>query len=598
MYKTLKWLNTDTEEEMSDTQAAEDPVPQGPGLPENDGEGAPDLNEQGAAAPTPQDNPEPDKDGTKPKIPNPDPKPLNPIPNPKPMGPIPDYNISEKDWKDRIDHQRRLIDQASDRINELNKKNKEWEVAYDKLKIDLMAKDLKGQGGPYQQTEWGYYDNPFVDYNYSKKSQGQPQTRSKYRNNNGNNSGKMPYKNGDAGMNGNNNVKLKLTDYMPRRFDGVKNVEGKAHMDTLNDYFAIQGIVDDRQKVNLFKLSLEGQARIWLDPIKEMMPFNQLSIEFIKHFTGITSYQSNLHRFRSLRWNETESLELYKQKLLLLSQIIGNEKPGESYSKELKTQFKLGLPLSYQTHMTDLDEDSPLDLIVKRAQTLWDTKRLNQTTAGQVTFADTTTGLGMVVQNNETEVLKDKETNSDAMVQKLVYALEGVFKNRNSTGMRGNSTFRFQDDRRSRPEYRNKYSNDNRNTFRDSRSNSRDRFGNNGFRNRSRENSWERGRSRERRDGFRGRYDKNTSFRQNSWSPNTRRSYEPNNRSRENSQERRFGSPGRSPSRGRTYKSVRERDPTPNPKRSCFGCKSTSHQMRECPVLYKDLKEYFGGSQS
>ena len=77
------------------------------------------------------------------------------------------------------------------------------------------------------------------------------------------------------------------------------------------DYFDLHNIQDNATKIQRFKLSLEGQARVWLDSTRESMTFENLSQEFVKHFDGITSHQSNLHRFRSLKWDEVESLEQY-----------------------------------------------------------------------------------------------------------------------------------------------------------------------------------------------------------------------------------------------------------------------------------------------
>ena len=643
----------------------------------------------------------PDRDGTKPKTQperadsdadsiHSEPRgagggPRRPIPV-RPVPGSPNYELedlrrqfeaAEYAWKGKLERERteivnlerklakslELEHRTNDKLDRLARQMSELQADNSKLKTDLAAATtLPGGGGPYPQGDPRLADPSFRHYwglppleqpeqpppDWGPRSPpGQP---SRGRGNGGHrptggerHTYRRPSQEGGPAYPP-TGPRLKLTDYMPRRFDGVKNVEGKAHIDCLNDYFSIQNIDNDRRKVDLFKLSLEGQARIWLDPIKEAMSYERLSMEFVKHFAGITSYQSNLHRFRSLKWNETESLELYKQKLLLLSQIIGNEKPGEGYSRELKTQFKLGLPMSYQTHMTDLDEDSSLEAISKRAQTLWDTKRLNQTTASQVTFADTTTGLGMMVQNQTDPItLPETKDLTDSTVQKIVKAIESkiVDKSSNDKGAYvaysdrkypGNGD-RYQENQRYRSNSRDRYRNDSRDNYRNDsrerfrgdnrerfRSNSRDRYRNDyrqtdnrdRFRNNSREryrpdsnrydsnrydnnrsrfDSWDRGKQRDRTGFSRDRYNNNRS---RSWSSDSRGPYKPFPRSRDQSRERN-GENG--PEKGGEYRSVKDRDATPAPGRSCYGCHSTSHFMRECPVLYKDLKNHFGDSQ-
>ena len=640
MFSAVKLFKEGSMSDKSETSDKEYQNPEGDPVEETP-EGEQEKKEDEVAGIDPSggdkiENPE-KIDGTKPK------KPLLPPDQPGPYSPIPidlnpwepanpDRDLTNEDYErvmqDRLtardfaikDLERRLSEavgsrlNANERIEQLNKRNLELENLCSKLKVEKVAERLGGQGGPYPNEDpampiWhGMPNQPYRGAPIPRGGGSRPPRSGGYNNNN-NGPGRLSGRRYEERQHG---VPLKLTDYMPRRFDGVKNLEGKAHIDSLRDYFSIQGITDDRQKVNLFKLSLEGQARIWLDASKESMFFEDLALEFIKHFTGITSYQSNLHKFRSLKWNETESLELYKQKLLLLSQIIGNEKYGEDYSKELKTQFKLGLPISYQTHMTDLDEDSPLELIVKRTQTLWDTKRLNQSTAGQVTFSDTTTGLGMVTQELDRNELRERGDVSEKVVEKLAYALENALTGKGKkessayyfNKSRGDS--RFQNDRRFRSNSRERYNSGDRNTYRNkentyrndnanryrsdsrSRNESRSRYDN---QYRSRDSSWERGRSRERRSGFRDN-------RQSGWSPGGRRSFGSYSRSREASRER---NRSKSPySSKQEYRSSRERDPTPGPstKGLCYGCKSSSHKMRECPALLKDLKKYFGEGQS
>ena len=65
-------------------------------------------------------------------------------------------------------------------------------------------------------------------------------------------------------------------------------------------------------------MTLEGDARLWCSDDKLLKTYAELTEEFVKHFSGITSYESNLQKFRTLKWNKQESLEMFKNKLLML----------------------------------------------------------------------------------------------------------------------------------------------------------------------------------------------------------------------------------------------------------------------------------------
>ena len=111
---------------------------------------------------------------------------------------------------------------------------------------------------------------------------------------------------------------------------------------------------------------------------------------FIKQYSGRISYEANLNNFRSLKWNESEDVENYRQALATLSEGIGNlyekdasGKPTTALSKEFICQFLLGLPDQYQLTLSDLTEESSLPLIIKRIEKLKSLRKMKGTAATQ-----------------------------------------------------------------------------------------------------------------------------------------------------------------------------------------------------------------------
>jgi hypothetical protein len=171
----------------------------------------------------------------------------------------------------------------------------------------------------------------------------------------------------------------------------------------MDDYYRLHNIHDPAVKKERFLLTLEGDARLWCSVDKTELSFAELQEEFVKHFAGITSYEANLQKFRSFKWNQKDSLELYKNKLLMLSESIGNayDVRGEP-SREFKTQYKLGLPVEVQRGLMDLTEDISIAAIIKRSQKQVDMLALMSATPNTMAFKETTTALGMLAQNEPT----------------------------------------------------------------------------------------------------------------------------------------------------------------------------------------------------
>ena len=122
------------------------------------------------------------------------------------------------------------------------------------------------------------------------------------------------------------------------------------------------------------------------------------------------SYQSNLHKFRSLKWNESEDLETYRQGLSTLSEGIGNlyeKNAAGQVTKDIsRCQFMLGLPDPYQIGLADLSEETPLGTIIKRAEKLKSLRQLrssSKTSKAAVSWD----GTGFQTQSQDSEPEQD-----------------------------------------------------------------------------------------------------------------------------------------------------------------------------------------------
>ena len=63
------------------------------------------------------------------------------------------------------------------------------------------------------------------------------------------------------------NYKPKINECMPKPFDGIHKKDPIAHLASVNDYFKIQGLTEDSEKLDRFKLTLEEAPKRWIDSI-------------------------------------------------------------------------------------------------------------------------------------------------------------------------------------------------------------------------------------------------------------------------------------------------------------------------------------------
>jgi hypothetical protein len=354
---------------------------------------------------------------------------------------------------------------------------------------------------------------------------------------------------------------LKPFEGLPRKFTG----EGKfnscpvAHLECLKDYFWAHQIEDDdAEKLNRFKMSLEGPARVWIGELKAES-FAEAARKFVKLYAGVGTYRATEDRMRGIRWKEGDSLETYRQQLSTLAEAIGQKvdvKTGK-LSEQFKSQFIRGLPSDYQESLENLEvEECSIDNImhkVKRREARKLERRGYKSTA-KVAWEDT--ALAIEAAPSNTTILKpDLSDITGEISSEIKETLSNVL-----------TSYAKEDNKEKN---RSKYSRKDRSRSRDSRNKSY-------YRSQSRDRS--RSRSRSRGDSkHRGNSRDNSRYRSNS-----------RGRDRDSSR-------------------IKDRQPTPGPngRRSfnpaeaeCFHCKQKGHTKNRCKVLYEEMHQYFHPSQA
>jgi hypothetical protein len=385
--------------------------------------------------------------------------------------------------------------------------------------------------------------------------------------------------------------RLRYSDGLPRKFDGTGKIQAKAYLRSLQDYFSLQNITDDWTKISRMQITLENHARLWMDEQKADMSYNELEVEFLKQFTGTVSYESNLNKFRGCKWREDQPLDNYKQKLIMFAEMIGCDRDRRGYySKELKTQFKLGLPSEYQMALGDLTEDDSLDTIVKRTQKHWDLRQLNQMQAATVTVGDTSSGLTMLAAQEKAKEpeLESREATSPA------FAVTSNSSRRYSP-YRNNSKGRYRSQSRGR--YQGSYSGGRPRSLSRGRSPGRYRTGTSHYTSNEQQDKYYNN-NRESQSSYASNYGNQNNYQQSRY--NSYGNYNNENRDGRSPDRRsRNYYPGRNGEKSRSRS--RGRNDTPGPPGEpliCHHCKIEGHKIRDCYKLYEAMQAKFGNKQS
>lgn len=136
--------------------------------------------------------------------------------------------------------------------------------------------------------------------------------------------------------------RLKISDLLPARYTGVPVEDAPGHLMLYEDYCLYHDIQNDNTKVERFRLTLTGQARLWYQG-KTFASWDQCKTAFQSYFSSAQTRQSAVQAFRNSAFKTGETADQYLQRLQRLADRMNY---GEDYVKD---QFLTGLPQDVRT---------------------------------------------------------------------------------------------------------------------------------------------------------------------------------------------------------------------------------------------------------
>jgi len=135
---------------------------------------------------------------------------------------------------------------------------------------------------------------------------------------------------------------LRVNDFMPQRFDGKNLSDAPAHILSFEDYCTLQDIDNDGQMVQRFRVTLSGQARLWVEG-KQFDTWEELKNSFLQYHSDSHTRESAVASFRGSLYKHGETAEQYLQRLKRLAERL-------NYNNEMiKDQYISGLPAEAKT---------------------------------------------------------------------------------------------------------------------------------------------------------------------------------------------------------------------------------------------------------
>ncbi|KAJ8047750.1 hypothetical protein HOLleu_06826 [Holothuria leucospilota] len=180
--------------------------------------------------------------------------------------------------------------------------------------------------------------------------------------------------------------RLRVTDFLPTRFCGDKIDRDlcTAHFYTFVDYLEAHDLHEPADEaalhnvVQLFKRSLQGSARLWIEG-KVFETLQDLQTSFINRFSPSHSQFAHVAQFESITYTRGESAEQHLSKISQLAQIIGY---GED---QVRDKFLSTLPPKCRTAVLMSTPDNNLETIVSRTQCFFDLQ--NEKASRELSFS-------------------------------------------------------------------------------------------------------------------------------------------------------------------------------------------------------------------
>lgn len=131
--------------------------------------------------------------------------------------------------------------------------------------------------------------------------------------------------------------RLRLNDFLPQTFDGKNPDLAPSHIINFGNYCQVHELGDDAVKIQRFKLTLAGEATLWLDG-KTFQTYEELRTSFLNYNSGTRTRDSAVSAFWSTSYKIGETAEQYLQRLRRLGNRVGY---GDD---NIRDQFLNGLP--------------------------------------------------------------------------------------------------------------------------------------------------------------------------------------------------------------------------------------------------------------
>ena len=110
---------------------------------------------------------------------------------------------------------------------------------------------------------------------------------------------------------------LRVSEFLPPKFDGSKLDDTEAHLLSFEDYCTIQNVKPD-DKTKRFLTTLSGQARLWVENFKST-GWDDLKSKFSNRFSDVQTREAALGAFRTCTHKSGESVDTYLSRLRRLA---------------------------------------------------------------------------------------------------------------------------------------------------------------------------------------------------------------------------------------------------------------------------------------
>lgn len=167
---------------------------------------------------------------------------------------------------------------------------------------------------------------------------------------------------------------LRHTDFLPSRFNGnsIDRDLTRAHFLSFSDYLEAHELanpVDDADilnVVNIFKRTLQGQARLWIEG-KVFATLDALKQAFLDRFSPGQSQYAKLKGFEAVTFTSGDSAEIHLQKITTAAQSAGY---GD---QQIKNKFITSLPEKCRSAvLMSAPDNADIQDLVRRTQQFLD----------------------------------------------------------------------------------------------------------------------------------------------------------------------------------------------------------------------------------